>query len=208
MQILVVDDHPAIRSGIRGLILQIDPSIEVLEAGSCEDAVALTAEAPGLVLVDLGLPGLSGVKAVSALVQAYPLARIAVLSAYEEPQLMRETASAGAHAYITKRTSESLLTDILRLIRDGGSYFPVEAMAGLSAEARADAKLALPVERLTAAEAEITRRKLRGVPIKLIAREIGISPNTVKQHLKSAYGKLGVSGWIEAEMKFFIARDQ
>lgn len=204
MRLLIVDDHPAVRSGIRGIVQQVEAAADFIEAGSCEEALQLDLTRVDIALVDPGLPGVSGADAVTAIRNAAPQARIAVLSATEDAALMRECARRGAQAYITKRTPEELLRNILQLVQDGGSHFPVEALLGAAASDR----IPLPVDRLSPGEFEVMRRRMSGLSTKLIARELGKSPNTIKEHLRNAYAKLGVGSWIEAKMRYELATDR
>ena len=126
MDILLVDDHPIIHETLRAMVRSLRPGIGFhsqfdLDAGLSE---ARRLEALGLVLLDLGLPGCSGMDALVKFRAAVPHARVVVISADEDRERVREALSEGAASYVPKTLRPKAMVDALRTILDGGTYTP------------------------------------------------------------------------------------
>ena len=126
MEVLVIDDHPIIHETLRAMVRSLRPSIGFhsqfdLDAGLSE---ARRLEGLGLVLLDLGLPGCSGLDALVRLRAAVPHARVVVISADEDGARVREALSEGAASYVPKTLRPKAMVDALRIILDGGVYTP------------------------------------------------------------------------------------
>lgn len=200
MQILIVDDHTLFREGMRFLLDTFDESIALHEAESCESALEqVSASAYDLILLDMKLPGASGLDALMALREACADTAIVVLSGEESPQLVRATIEAGAMGFIPKSSTRDVLINALKLILAGGVYLPMVALSGPSSSPRrstdGDAALA---DQLSSRQMEVLRAVIKGKANKVIARELGISEHTVKSHLSSVFRALGVSNRTEA----------
>ena len=127
MDVLVVDDHPIIHETLRAIVRSVRPGAEV---HSQFDLAGALSQAPRLnelklVLLDLGLPGCSGMDALERFHHAHPATRIAIISADEDPSRIRDALKAGAAGYLLKTLKPKVMADALRVILDGGTYSPV-----------------------------------------------------------------------------------
>lgn len=127
MDVLVVDDHPIIHETLRAILRSVRPGAEVHSqfdlASGLSQATRLNELK--LVLLDLGLPGCTGIDALERFHQAHPAARVAVISADEDPSRIRDALQAGAAGYLPKTLKPKVMADALRVILDGGTYSPV-----------------------------------------------------------------------------------
>lgn len=203
MNVLLVDDHALFREGLKFLLRSLDAELTLDEAGDCTKALELaTQHTYDLVLLDLNLPGLKGMDALSALREAVPAVPLVVLSGEDDPQLVRATIAAGAMGFIPKSSTKEVLIQALRLVLAQGVYLPPTVLDVRSAESlgpsvdygrQAAARLGLTPRQL-----DVLRYVIQGKPNKSIARELDISEGTVKAHLASVYQALGVGNRTEA----------
>ena len=213
MRVLVCDDHYLFREGLGLLLKRLDDSIDVSLCGSCEQGVQEAAHRSfDLVLMDWHMDGLSGAAALAAFREAAPFAQLVVLSGDRSSALVRSVIDLGAVGFIPKDSSPEVLMVALRTIACGGVFLPGAAMSdhavggdggsssGLwndqPASAPRDVREAFP--HLTERQADVLRSALRGLPNKLIARELGISDGTVKTHLSAVFRELDVQSRTEA----------
>jgi DNA-binding NarL/FixJ family response regulator len=187
--VLIADDHPVVREGLRGM-LAAEPGISVVgEAASGGEAVAMASRhRPDVVLMDLRMPGGDGVQATAEILAAEPSSRVVVLTTYETDSDIVRAVEAGAAGYLLKDTPRRDLVDaILGAAR--GETVLAPAVAG-----RLVSRLRQPVPgSLSARETEILALVGRGQTNAEIGRALLISEATVKTYLLRAYGKLGVS---------------
>jgi DNA-binding NarL/FixJ family response regulator len=189
MKVLLIDDHPLFRQGLRTLLLPLDAELEIDEAGACAEALERLATAVyDLVLLDLKLPGQSGLDALEALREAAPAAPIVVLSGEDDPRTLRGAIDRGAMGFIPKSSTQELLIQALRLVLAKGIYLPPAALDGMDAD--------LPS--LTPRQLEVLRCVIQGLPNKVIARVLDISDWTVKQHVSEVLHRLGARNRTEA----------
>lgn len=195
MRILLIDDHILFRDGLKLLLSDLDENTEFLEAEECESALPLAADTD-IVLLDLKLPGVHGLEALSALRETAASAAVVVLSSQDDPATIRAAIDAGAAGFIPKSSTQQVLIAALRLVLAGGSYLPPHLLEYTpSAPARnADAALAALSER----QRETLMCAVQGKANKVIARELDISEATVKAHLSAAFRTLGVRNRTEA----------
>jgi two-component system nitrate/nitrite response regulator NarL len=209
MRVLVCDDHALFREGLRLLLQRLDDSIDVSIAGSCEKGVQEAAHVPfDLVLMDWHMDGLSGADALLAFREVAPFARLVVLSGDRSAELVRNVVDLGAVGFIPKDASPELLMLALRTIAAGGAYLPEAVLSGHGRDGAGDAlwkgQMPAPCDvrqafpSLTERQADVLRSALRGLPNKLIARELGISDGTVKTHLSAIFRELDVQSRTEA----------
>lgn len=206
MRVLVCDDHELFREGLRLLLQRLDPSMEVSLTGDCGAGVQLAAHRPfDLVLMDWHMGGLSGGAALHAFREVAPFALLVVLSGDKSAALVRSVVDLGAVGFIPKDASPEALMLAMRTVAGGGVCLPGAVLAaphddGLWHEQPAppsrDVRQAFP--QLTERQADVLRSALRGLPNKLIARELGISDGTVKTHLSAVFRELDVQSRTEA----------
>src|SRR6478735_4601103 len=202
MRVLVVEDHALFRRGVTALLDSL-PDIEVAgSAASGEDAVRLAGElVPDVVLMDLQLPGMSGIEATRAIVAADPAVRVLVLSLFEDEDSVFLALRAGARGYVLKDADEDELTDAIRAVARGEAIFsPTVAGRVLSffAQPRPAPKV-FPA--LTDREREILELIARGHPNPSIARALSLSPKTVANYVSAIFAKLQVADRAEAMIR-------
>jgi DNA-binding NarL/FixJ family response regulator len=203
MNILLVDDHPLLRGGMRFLLRSLDAGLEMDEASNCTQALELVAgRSYDLVLLDLKMPGLNGLDALAALRDAAPGMPLVVLSGESDPGVVRAAIEGGAMGFIPKSSTPEVLIQALRLVLAHGVYLPplvLEAAYAAPSSAPAlprTASTMLPG--LTPRQMEVLRCVLTGKPNKVIARELNLSEGTVKAHLSAVFQALGVHSRTEA----------
>ena len=188
MKILIIDDHAVVRAGLRQ-VLQAGLGADLREAGSAEDALS-EAEVfkPDLAVLDIGLPGRSGLTILPALVTFG--VRVVVLSAYSEPIYAQRALEAGALGYITKSAAPQLLLEALRAASEGRRFIEPEVAHELALRhVAAGGKL----DRLTARELEILRLLGDGKSLTEIANALGVSYKTVANTSSLMRTKLGAT---------------
>jgi DNA-binding NarL/FixJ family response regulator len=193
MKALLIDDHAMVREGVTALLRQAFPDGAILQAGDITAAIALARDHEDLELavLDLMMPGLSGIPALTAFVDAQPTVPVIVLSSSEDVIDVRAALAAGALGYVAKSASPATLLAAVRLVLSGEIYVPTFVAQGGSAPAAALAALTdrqRDVLRLVAAEASN----------KEIAYRLAISEKTVKAHLTTIFARLAVSNRAEA----------
>ena len=202
LRVLVVEDHPLFRKGVVAL-LTAEPDLGVAGvAGSGEEAVAQAAELrPDVILMDLQLPGISGIEATRAIVAVDPDVRVLVLSLFEDEDSVFLALRAGARGYVLKDADEDELTGAIRAVARGEAIFS-RAIAG-----RVLAFFAQPREppkvfpALTDREREILGLIAQGHPNPSIARRLSLSPKTVANYVSAIFAKLQVADRAEAMIR-------
>ncbi|CCG02002.1 Two component response regulator containing a CheY-like receiver domain and an HTH DNA-binding domain [Blastococcus saxobsidens DD2] len=199
---LVVEDHPLFRKGVLAL-LDTAADVEVVGvAVSGEDAVAQAAELrPDVVLMDLQLPGMSGIEATRAITAAAPDVRVLVLTLFEDEDSVFMALRAGARGYVLKDADEEELTGAIRAVARGEAIFsPVVAGRVLAffAQPRPAPKV---FPSLTDREREILRLLAQGHPNPSIARALSLSPKTVANYVSAIFAKLQVTDRAEAMIR-------
>ena len=187
LRVLVVDDHPVVREGLRAM-LDAEPDVEVVgEAESGPDAVRLAAELrPDVVLMDLRMPGGDGVAATERIAAA-GLARVLVVTTYDTDSDILRAVEAGATGYLLKDTPRGQLADAVRAAARGETVLAPPVAAKLVTRMRGPAP-----ESLTPREVEVLRHVARGLSNPEVGRALFISEATVKTHLIRVFDKLGV----------------
>ena len=186
IRVVLVDDHPVVRSGLAGL-LGGEPDIEVVgEASDGREGVELAAElGPDVVLMDLRMPVMDGVEATAAIV-ATQGPRVLVLTTYDTDADILRAVEAGATGYLLKDTPRDALVDAVRAASRGETVLAPPLAAKLMRQVRSN-------DQLTAREVEVLSLVSRGMSNGDIANELFIGEATVKTHLLHVFDKLGVS---------------
>jgi DNA-binding NarL/FixJ family response regulator len=189
IRILLVDDHPVVRLGLRGM-LDAEPDLTVIgEASSGPAGVDLaTAERPDIVLMDLRMPGGDGVAATAQIVRQVPGSRVIVLTTYESDRDILHAIEAGACGYLLKDSSPAELADAVRAAARGETVLAPSVASTLVRQVR---KPAAPT--LSAREAEVLRLVAQGLTNADIGKRLFIAEATVKTHLLRVFNKLDVA---------------
>jgi two-component system, NarL family, invasion response regulator UvrY len=188
MKILIVDDHPIVRSGLRRLLA--DEAEEIEEAETGQSALSIfRVSRPTLTVLDLNLPGISGLEVIERLKVVNPKARILVLSMHDDPMHVRRALQAGAAGYVTKNAPPEEIIEAVRRVADGGTYVEhsvAEELVFLSIKLQAH-----PLSELSTRELEVLRLLAKGCSLSTIASIIGVSHKTAANSSSRIKAKLG-----------------
>ena len=191
MQILIVDDHPVVRAGLRRL-LATEPGCEIREAADGREALSLfKAHRPAVVVLDLNLPGIGGLETIARLRSADPLARVLVLSMHDDPIHVTRALRAGAAGYVTKSAAPGEIITAVRRVANGHTYLEHEIAEEL---AFSNLRERSPLEELSSRDLEILRLLAIGRSLPQIADTLGISYKTAANNCSQIKDKLGASG--------------
>ncbi|GAA1580167.1 response regulator [Actinoplanes couchii] len=189
IRILLVDDHPVVRMGLRGM-LDAEPDLTVIgEASSGVEGVALAlSERPDIVLMDLRMPGGDGVEAIGKILSTTTEVRVMVLTTYESDRDILRAIEAGAAGYLLKDASPAELADAVRAASRGDTVLAPSVASTLVRQVRQPAPPSL-----SARETEVLRLVAAGLTNADIGKRLFISEATVKTHLLRAFNKLDVA---------------
>jgi DNA-binding NarL/FixJ family response regulator len=191
IRVLVVDDHPIMRVGIAAIIEATPDMTTVAQAGSGEEAVELFEKyLPDVTLMDLRLPGMSGVEAIRNVMAHHPNAKFVVLTTYEGDEDIHQALAAGARSYIIKGMPHDALISALRRVHAGGRFLPPPVSRALNSR--------IPNSELSAREREVLELIVRGKSNKEIATDLGITESTVKCHVSVILMRLNVADRTQA----------
>jgi two-component system NarL family response regulator len=189
--VLVVEDHHVVRQGLVSLLNVVEGMEVVGEAADGVEAIAqYRKHQPDITLIDLRLPRMSGVDAIQRIRMESPNARFIVLTTYDGDEDIYRALKAGAKAYLLKGMTTDELIAAIRVVHAGKSHIP-QAIAEKLAER-------MGVEELTPREMDVLEQIVSGKSNKEIADELGVSEATVKTHINSLLGKLGVTDRTQA----------
>jgi DNA-binding NarL/FixJ family response regulator len=211
MKVLLVDDHPLILAALQTMIQELDPDVQVTAVGSAAAArSALAADSEfDLVLLDLQLGDASGFDVLVEMRRDHPALPVVVVSASDRASDVIQAIDLGAMGFVPKRASNDTLVEALRLVMAGGIYVPPMHLGN---NARTPAPAAIPSAEsspyqvtpsfeelgLTPRQADVLTQLLQGKPNKEIARRLGLSVETVKDHVQAVLRALGVSSRTQA----------
>ena len=203
IRILLVDDHPLVRDGLRAR-LETAPHLEVVgEAASGAEALEQAARLnPDLMLVDIGMAGMNGIQLTAELRQRHPHIAVLILSMYDRPEYVSSAVRAGARGYVLKDAASREILAAIDAVASGGNYYSHAVVQALVDPAQA-------AEPLTDREREVLVQLARGLSNKAVAQTLDISVRTAETHRLSIRRKLGLKttaelvkyamekGWIE-----------
>ena len=200
MRVLIVDDHPLYRAGVRALLSGLDPDLTAADVSNVSEALGLADTDPSfdLVLLDMNLPGANRLDALQQIKARFESAAVVVVSGDEDPSLILATIDAGAAGFIPKSTDPAITMQALRLVLAHGTYLPVHALRHASESGSHASGSGLAMPDLSERQRAVLLRLLHGKANKVIARELGIAEGTVKAHLWSVYQLLGVTSRAQA----------
>lgn len=201
LRVLIADDHPLFRSGMRALLDAVPNIVVVGEATSGEEAVELAARLqPDVVVMDLQMPGVSGVEATRRILEAGPSVGILMVTMFEDDYSVFAAMRAGAKGYVLKDTAEEDMLHAIRAVGRGEAIFsPAVArrvrdfFKGVRSGADAQAVPARAFPELTAREREVLDLIAQGLSNPEIAARLYLSPKTVRNHVSNIFAKLQVA---------------
>jgi DNA-binding NarL/FixJ family response regulator len=203
LRVLVADDHPLFRRGLRAL-LEAASAIEVVgDVADGEEVVRLSLETrPDVVVMDIRMPALNGIEATRRILQAHPETRVLVLTMFEDDDSVFAAMRAGARGYLLKGSDQDEVLRAIRTVGAGGAIFGPAIAARLVAYFSAKRSAAFP--QLTGREREVLELLASGSSNQAIARHLALSLKTVRNHVSTIFNKLRVADRDEAISK---ARD-
>jgi DNA-binding NarL/FixJ family response regulator len=191
IKVLIVDDHPVVRDGLRSILETVPDLTLVGEAADGAEGVRLAVElAPDVVLMDLRMPGLDGIGAIERIKAQRPEVAIVILTTYDDDELIVRGLRAGARGYLLKDAGRDVLLDAIRAAHSGELLLPDAIAARLVA--RLEETKPARGEELSARELEVLALIAQGASNKRIARQLRIAERTVKAHVTSVFQKLVV----------------
>lgn len=207
LRLAIVEDNPGLRDHYSAIVRQTPDLTLVGAFDSAEAALAaLPAARPDAVLMDINLPGLSGIECVRQLKQVLPEVQVVMLTAFDDSDQVFQSLQAGATGYVLKRSSPAEVLDAVREVCAGGSPLS-SAVARKIVQYFAPRPAAPEVAALSEREREVLEALSRGLLYKEIADALGISINTVREHVRRIYTTLQVRSRHEAVSKLSLRRD-
>ena len=195
IRVLIVDDHPVVREGLRAVLEDTKEMHVVGEVGSAEEALSSVERAlPDVVLLDLELPGMNGVDAIPRFADAASHPRVIILTAYDTEERVLAALKAGAVGYVLKGAPAGEIAQAIRAVAGGGSYLTPRVAARVVAQVKAPRRSGL----LTARERQVLGLVARGRSNKQIARDLAITERTIKFHMTTIFNKLGADNRAQA----------
>lgn len=203
IKVMLVDDHAVVRMGFR-LLLDGSPEMKVVaEAVNGEEAIRRFDDSrPDVVVMDIAMPGIGGLEAISRILAKEPSVRILVLSAHEDAMHARRVLKAGATGYLTKRSAAEALIQAIRQVGQGKVFLEPEIAQQLAIEQVSGTRD--PLDALTEKEFKVFLALARGQSVQSIAEVMSLSPRTVGTHLYNIKQKLGASN--SAELAIIAVR--
>jgi DNA-binding NarL/FixJ family response regulator len=212
IRVLICDDHALFRRGLR-MVLEGEPGVEVVgEADDGADAAVQAGDtAPDVVLMDVRMPGMSGIDATRKIAEVVPTAKIIMLTVSDEEEDLYEAIKAGAAGYLLKEISIEEVGHAVRAVWAGQSLISPSMAGKLLTEfttlaRQADTRTTVPTPTLTDRELEVLRLVAEGISNRAVATKLFISENTVKNHVRNILEKLHLHSRMEAVM--FAVREK
>ena len=200
VKLLLVDDHPLVRDGVR-VRLEAVPHFRVVgEAGDAEAALeAARTLSPDLALMDIGMRGMNGIALTEKFAEQFPEVAVLVLSMHDNLEVVRQVMRAGARGYVLKDAPASELVEAIDAVLAGRPFYSAQLAMRMAEQA----VMPTPVEALTPRERDILEGIAKGYANKRIADELGLSVRTVESHRLNLKRKLGIEGQAEL-VKFAV----
>lgn len=202
ISVSIVEDNEGLRRSLTS-VLEDSPGFKCLGAFStAEEALdEIPKHPPEVVLMDINLPGMSGIECVRRLRESLPKTRVIMITIYRDNEKIFEALRAGASGYLLKRATPRIILDAIVDVHQGGSPMSSEVARKVVEAFQQTTAQADPEHELSDREREVLELLSQGLPDKQIAAELNISPRTVRFHLEHIYAKLHVRSRIEAAVK-------
>ena len=196
IEVLIVDDHPIVRFGIKTMLMTYDDIRVFGEAGNGKQALSLCAEIqPDVILMDIIMPGLNGVEATRALLERYPQLKIIVLTSFPDQDVVQDTLEAGAVGFLLKDAPKEIVEDAIRSAYAGATVLAPEATQALIKANTSPQQLGFD---LSPREKEVLALVAEGLSNNEIAERLVISTNTVRKHVSACISKLDATNRAQA----------
>ena len=194
--VLLVDDHAVVREGYRRLLERHGDIVVIGEAADAAEAYTMFCRlAPQIVVMDITLPGLSGIETMRRMLDQEPDTRVLIFSMHEEAIFAKRALQAGAFGYVTKASAPAVLVEAVHTIAGGSKYLSAAVAKAIALQA--DALDVAGSKALSAREFEVLRQLVQGGSINDIARSMGINPKTVSNHQSVIRQKLGADSAVQ-----------
>jgi two-component system invasion response regulator UvrY len=195
IRVLLVDDHAVVREGYRRL-LERDESLAVVgEAAAMADALMLDAQLqPDVIVLDIALPGVSGIEILRRLIARRPDARVLMFSMYQDGIYATHAMNAGAFGYLSKASAPDLLVSAVRTVAAGSRYMSPDVQLAMTTQSATARQLA---NALSIRELEVLRLLAQGYGVEAVAARLGLSPKTAANHQSSIKQKLGAGSALQ-----------
>ncbi|MCK4707744.1 MAG: response regulator transcription factor [Gammaproteobacteria bacterium] len=196
MKVLLIDDHELFRDGMRYVLSKLDENIQIFDSSSYEDALPVIKDNQDLdlILLDLGLPGLSDTEALKALRIESPSTPVVVISSNDDGHKVQQILDMGAQGYITKSTNSDVLVSSLKLVLAGGIYIPPEILARLGDKPGNNNSQSIKTDsQLTPRQLDVLAELTHGYSNKEIGVKLGMAEPTVRVHIAAILKALDVS---------------
>lgn len=200
-RILIADDHSIVRTGLRSLLEHQGHFKVVAEASTGEEAIRLAKEhRPDVAVLDIRMPGVSGIEACRKIIEAVPTCKIIMLTSYAEDELLMAAIQAGASGYVLKRIGDNELVQAVERVSRGEGMLDPAMTSSVFAEVRkaSQAKNAVAFADLTPQEMAVIAHVAQGLTNRQIAVKLYLGEGTVRNYVSSILGKIGASNRAEA----------
>jgi NarL family two-component system response regulator LiaR len=196
IKVMLVDDHPIVRDGLKALLLTNKDMEYVGEAGSGKETLIFCERTvPDVILMDMAMPGMDGLETTRAVLDQHPEVEILILTSFPDENLVQRTLAAGAKGYLLKNVSSATLANAIRSAYAGQLSFSPEVTHAL---VEADSHPQRVGDNLSAREREVLAMVVQGLSNDEIASRLVISPFTVKNHVSACISKLGAANRTQA----------
>lgn len=203
MRILVADDHKLVRDGLRPFLRELDSEAEIIDAATLDEAIAVIdggGPRPDLVLLDLMMPGMTGLDGLTRIKTLAPEILVVIVSGYSSRDHVQAAVQAGAAGFIPKTVGGTAMVNALRLVLSGETYLPSSSFFE-SSETPPPPRPGTappPFDRLSRREGEILAQLIEGRTNKEIAQALNLQEITIKVHLRNVYRKIGAANRAQA----------
>lgn len=204
IRVLLVDDEKLVRAGLRALVDGEDGIQVVGEAGDGAEAVSMTkALAPDVVCMDVRMPKVDGIQATKVITERHPSSKVLVLTTFENDDYVNEALHAGAQGFLLKRSAPDAVVHAIQTVHRGDSLLYPDSVRRLVAHAAPAATDRPGLPMLSEREGDVLRLIARGLSNAEIAAELFVTVETVKTHVTSILGKLGVRDRVQAVIRSY-----
>ncbi len=207
MRVIVADDHGIVRESLKQYVLLLDPAAHIDDAASLADVLALAGVEPpvDMILLDLQMPGMRGAASLAEVRRQFASARIIVVSATVDKDVITDALRSGVNGYVTKTTHGQALVNALRLVLSGETYIPAAMLDAKPAHTPSPASALTfrsgshdAMAKLSPREIEVLRKLVAGKTNRTIATNLGMQDATVKVHIRNIYRKIGAANRADA----------